>query len=267
MRRMSTSLQECEAILIDAGGTLTSAGAAVPGAPEFTHALRRKRIPHYILSNTTISSAAALTSKLNGFGFAFEPNQLITANRSAMHLMKQQGIQSLFVIGTASQKDELHEAGFTVLGHDAGRADAVLASLDEHMDYAMLATAVTLLRNGARLIATNADRFWLDDGGRFMPDTGPTIAYLQQATGKDVTVTGKPTQTMMEFAVAHTGVPAQRMAIIGDQFASDMQMAQEFGMVSVLVLSGQTTRDDLVSATYQPDYVVESISHLTPLFQ
>jgi ribonucleotide monophosphatase NagD (HAD superfamily) len=72
---------------------------------------------------------------------------------------------------------------------------------------------------------------------------------------------------MMEFAVAHTGIPANRMAIIGDQLASDMQMAQEFGMVSVLVLSGQTTRDDLVNATYQPDYVVESISHLTPLFQ
>jgi ribonucleotide monophosphatase NagD (HAD superfamily) len=72
---------------------------------------------------------------------------------------------------------------------------------------------------------------------------------------------------MMEYAIAQSGTPAKHMAIIGDQMTSDMQMAQEFGMVSVLVLSGQTTRDDLVNSPYQPDYVVESISHLTPLFQ
>lgn len=267
MKRISTSLQDCEAILIDSGGTLTNAGKVVPGAPEFTQTLRRKRIPHYVLSNTTTSSARDLTSKLNALGFAFDERQLITANHSAMHLMKQGGIHSLCIIGTVSQKDEFHESGFIIVGQDAEQADAVLISLDEHLNYAMLAKAVTLLRNGARLIATNADRFWVNDHGHLMPDTGPTIAYLEHAGETQATVTGKPTQTMMEFAIAHTGIPAKRMAIIGDQFASDMRMAQEFGMVSVLVLSGQTTRDDLVGAPYQPDYVVESISHLTPLFQ
>lgn len=263
---MSTSLQDCEAILLDSGGTLAIAGTVVEGAPDFTKALRRKRVPHFVLSNTTTKSAVDLCSSLNALGFAFDDRQMITANRSAMHYMQQQNIHTIFVIGTASQKEELHAAGFTVVDGASSQVDAVVVSLDVQMNYSMLANASLLLRNGAAFIATNADKFWITDDG-LMPDTGATIAYLQHLTDRTPVVTGKPSALMMEFAVAHTGVPAKQMAIIGDQLTADMQMAQEFGMVSVLVLSGQTTRDDLMNAVYQPDYVVDSIAHLTPLFQ
>lgn len=266
MRRMSTSLQDCEAILLDSGGTLVRGSELVAGAPDFTKALRRKRVPHFVLSNTTTSSAVDLCTKLNNLGFAFDERQMVTANRSAMHYMRNKNIQSVFVIGTPSQKEEFTTGGFTVTSAHDTRADAVIVSLDEHMDYTILAHAAMLLRNGAAFIATNADDWWISDSG-ILPDTGATIAYLQHLAGNAPVVTGKPTSTMMEFAVAHTGVPAKQMAIIGDQITADMQMAQEFGMVSVLVLSGQTTRDDLVGLPYQPDYVVESIAHLTPLFQ
>jgi NagD protein len=263
---MSTSLQECEAILIDSGGTLVRGGSLIEGAPEFTKALRRKRTPHFVLSNTTISSAVDLCSTLNNLGFAFDERQMITANRSAMHAMRSQNIRSIFVIGTPSQKEEFTTGGFTVVGPHDQQADAVVVSLDEQMNYTMLAHAAMLLRNGAAFIATNADDWWISDKG-LLPDTGATIAYLQHLCGTAPLVTGKPSSVMMEYAIAQSGTPAKHMAIIGDQMTSDMQMAQEFGMVSVLVLSGQTTRDDLVNSPYQPDYVVESISHLTPLFQ
>jgi HAD superfamily hydrolase (TIGR01450 family) len=266
MKRISTSLQDCEAILLDSGGTLEVGGSVVAGAPEFTKALRRKRIPHFVLSNKTTVSAADFATTLNALGFAFDQNQLITANRAAIHLMQQHGVQSLFVIGTTSQKDELHEAGFTIVGTDAIHADAVIVSTDEQLNYEKLCTATQLLHNGAEFIATNADRLWMTASG-LAPDTGATIAYLEHAAEKSPTVTGKPTATMMRFTEAHTGIPAKHMAIIGDQITSDMQMAQEFGMVSVLVLSGQTSREDLINNAYQPDYIVESISHLTPLFQ
>lgn len=270
MKRMSTSLQECQGVLIDAGGTLMRGSCGVAGAPEFTKALRRKRIPHFVLSNTTTSSATDLCSTLNRLGFAFDERQMLTANRSAMHYMREHGIGSVFVIGTPSQKAELAAGGFAVANGMPGgsnpQADAVVVSLDEHMDYAMLAAAATLLRNGAAFIATNADNWWVSDTG-MRPDTGATVAYLQHLCGAAPVVTGKPSALMMEYAIVQSGTPATRLAIIGDSIGSDMCMARDFGMVSVLVLSGQTTRDDLVQSAYQPDYVVESISHLTPLFQ
>lgn len=252
--------------MIDSGGTLVRGSKCIQGAPDFTKALRRKRIPHFVLSNTTTSSAVDLCSKLNHLGFAFDERQMVTANRSAMHYMREHAINSAFIIGTTSQKEEFTAAGFTVCTTANEQADAVLVSLDAQMDYAILAHAAALLRNGATFIATNADDWWISDNG-MLPDTGATIAYLQHLCGTPPVITGKPSALMMEYAVSHAGVPAKHMAIIGDQIPSDMHMAQEFGMVSVLVLSGQTTREDLANSNYQPDYVVDSISHLTPLFQ
>jgi NagD protein len=267
MKPGATSLHDCAAILLDIGGTLKIGDSAVPGAKDFLKALRKRDLPHFILSNTTTVNSAELLAQLNDLGLHLEPEQLITANTAAIRYMKARGIKSVFLIGTESQRRELEEHGILVSDE---KASTVLVSLDTALDYQKLAIADYLVRNGANYLATNADTHFVTENG-LGPDAGGTVGFLRATTGREPLITGKPSQVMLDLVLERLqGVAptaqAHDLAMIGDQLEADMQMAQDFGLLSVLVLSGKTQRDDLDASGFAPDYVVESVANLTPLF-
>lgn len=261
--KTATSLQDCEAILLDIGGTLRRGKNPIDGAADFLKVLRRRKVAHYCLTNTTTISRQTLADQLNSFRFKFTPEQLLTANAASISYLKKEGISSIYLIGTADQAAEFSENGISV---GSEQAEAVLVSLDYDLTYEKLATASRLIRKGAKYIATNSDANLVRHDG-LSPDAGANISFINTTTGQEPVITGKPHQLMMDLAIEQTGVPANKMAIIGDGLTSDMKMAQDFGMVSVLVLSGTAQREDLATIDYQPDYIIESIGNLTPLFK
>jgi ribonucleotide monophosphatase NagD (HAD superfamily) len=50
--------------------------------------------------------------------------------------------------------------------------------------------------------------------------------------------------------------------MIGDRLYTDMKMAADGGLCSVLVLSGETSQADLKALDVQPDIVVDSVADL-----
>ncbi len=262
MKSRPTSLQDCSTILLDVGGTLRIGKEVIPGAPEFVRTLKRRNKNHFILSNTTGISAATLTKQLKKFGFKFNEEQVITANTAAIAHLKRNNINTVFVIGTNEQKEEYERSGFTVTHENA---QAVLVSLDYELDYAKLAVADFLLRKGASFIATNTDTHIVTPEG-LLPDAGGTVGFLTATTGRQPEVTGKPSQLMMDLVKERAPGETSHMAIIGDNLEVEMKLAQDYDLLSVLVLSGKTTRENLTQSAYQPDYVVESVENLIPLF-
>jgi len=176
--------------------------------------------------------------------------------------MRQHKWTSAYIIGTEEQKKEFRQHGIQL---DEQNAQVVIASLDEQLNYQQLDTACQLLHRGAIFIATNADAHYIAEDG-VHPDTGAIVQFLRTATGKEPLFTGKPSSIMIDMVLETIGIPTQQIAIIGDQMDIDMKIAEEYGMVSVLVLSGQTKREDLMNYAYQPDYVVDSVESLIPLF-
>ncbi len=259
----ATSLQDCEAILIDIGGTLRRGQNPIDGATDFIKILRRKNVPHYCLTNTTTVSRETLADELHSLRFKISAEQLLTANMSAIAYLQRNNITSAYIVGTENQKQEFEEHGIAVTDTNA---QAVIASLDYDLSYETLATASRLIRQGAVYLATNDDPNLVSHDG-LRPDAGATVAFLNETTEQEPIITGKPYSQIMELALEQIGAPAASMAIIGDQLGIDMKLAEEYGMVSVLVLSGQTERDHLTDAAYQPDYIVESVENLIPLFK
>lgn len=234
----------------------------MPSAPEFVRALKRKGTPYFILSNTTNVSAETLAKQLNSLGFRLAEDQVVTANTTAISYLKKHDLTTVYVIGTNEQRSEYERHGISVT-HE--KAQAVLVSLDYELSYADLTVADVLLRRGASFIATNTDTHTVTPEG-LLPDVGGTIGFLTATTGLTPVVTGKPSQLMLDHIRDLVDLPTNQMAIIGDNLDIDMKMAYDNGMVSVLVLSGKTTREDLISSEYQPDYIVESVENLIPLF-
>jgi ribonucleotide monophosphatase NagD (HAD superfamily) len=50
--------------------------------------------------------------------------------------------------------------------------------------------------------------------------------------------------------------------MVGDRLYTDIALG-ETGMLTVLVLSGETDKEDLPAAVHQPDYVMQDLAELT----
>jgi 4-nitrophenyl phosphatase len=76
-----------------------------------------------------------------------------------------------------------------------------------------------------------------------------------------VSVTGKPEPHM--FAVARELLAGcTRIAVIGDNLASDVAGAKRAGLDAILVLSGATDARDLHRAALRPDIVLPTLGAL-----
>ena len=57
----------------------------------------------------------------------------------------------------------------------------------------------------------------------------------------------------------------ERVAVVGDNLASDIAGAKRAGLDAVLVLTGASRGDDVANADYAPDLVLDSIADLAHL--
>lgn len=95
-----------------------------------------------------------------------------------------------------------------------------------------------------------------------MPDVGSMIAMVAASTGRqpDVII-GKPHAPIVEAIEAKTGLSATQLAMVGDRLYTDIALGQA-GIIAILVLSGETRREDLAGSPFTPDFVFENLQEL-----
>src|SRR5204862_6866279 len=104
----------------------------------------------------------------------------------------------LFGVGEEPRKQGLRAAGFQ-FSETAGEIDIVVASFDRTFVYQKLQIAFDAIRAGARLVATNPDRYCPVPGGGGEPDCAAVIAAIEACTGvKCEAITGKPSPIMIK---------------------------------------------------------------------
>ena len=90
-----------------------------------------------------------------------------------------------------------------------------------------------------------------------VPDCGSMIELLAPATGRRPLIVGKPHSRMVDAALSRLRTTAEQTAVIGDLLPTDMKMARENGLLGILVLSGETSREDVENSELTPDLVVQ----------
>jgi HAD superfamily hydrolase (TIGR01450 family) len=136
----------------------------------------------------------------------------------------------------------------------------VLVSGHRGFDYEELLTATRMLRQGAELLATSRDpTLPMPDGP--WPGTGSILAAVETASGASAEIGGKPERHLFEQALER--IPgAERVAMVGDRIASDIEGGRRAGLETVLVLSGATSRQEAERADPAPDHVLDDLSGL-----
>jgi HAD superfamily hydrolase (TIGR01458 family) len=110
------------------------------------------------------------------------------------------------------------------------------------------------------LVALGMTRYWqAEDGLRL--DTGPFVAALEYATGRQAIVLGKPAKPFFDSALEQLGVSAAAACMIGDDIRGDIGGAQAAGIRAILVQTGKFRPADL-DGDIEPAAVLPSFAGL-----
>ena len=258
-----------QAYVFDLDGTIYLGDHLLPGAARLIGELRRRGIPVRFLSNNPTKDPRQYVEKLARLGLPTDisdiANTVVTTTR---WLQEHHPDATLFVVGEEPLKRALTEAGFR-LSDDPERIDIVIASYDRTFDYSKLQIAFDAIwfHRRAILIQTNPDRFCPFPGGRGEPDCAAITAAIEACTGvKSVANLGKPSPIMLEEALQGLDVDPAACVMVGDRLRTDIPMALDTGMASCLVLTGETTPDDVAALdeNHQPTYVLDRVDRLIP---
>lgn len=245
--------------LIDMDGVIYRGGELIPGADQFIRRLQREQIPFLFLTNNSQRTRRDVATKLSRLGIPVDEQQVFTcAMATARYLASHPKGQTAFVIGEGGLLTALHQNGFSVVDHDP---DYVVVGEGRTVTLEMLETAVQLLLDGARLIATNLDPNCPTRGGT-RPGAGATVAYLETATGKKALSIGKPSPIMMRYARKAIGLATSETVMIGDTMETDILGGVQMGYGTILTLSGSTLEGEVERFPYGPDLVIPSIAQL-----
>lgn len=245
--------------LIDMDGVIYRGGALIPGADRFVQRLLREDIPFLFLTNNSQRTRRDVTTKLSRLGISVDEEHVFTcAMSTARYLARRKPMGTAFVIGEGGLLTALHKNGYSVVDHSP---DFVVVGEGRTVNLEILESAVQMILDGAKLIATNLDPNCPTKTG-VRPGCGATIAYLETATGARALNMGKPSPIMMRAARKQLGLVTSQTIMIGDTMETDILGAVQMGYRSILVQSGSANDNDLARCAYGPDLIIESVNDI-----
>jgi NagD protein len=254
------SKREIHSWLMDMDGVVVREDQAIAGADRFLARLRELGTPFLVLTNNSIYTRRDLAARLAASGLDVPEGAIWTsALATARFLEDQRPGGSAYVIGEAGMTTALHDAGYTLTDR---RPDYVVLGETRTYSFERITTAIRLIAQGARFIATNPDATGPSADGP-LPATGSVAALISRATGVDPYFVGKPNPLMMRSALNAIDAHSETAAMIGDRMDTDIVSGLEAGMETILVLTGVTTREDAERHPYRASRIVDSVADLT----
>lgn len=253
---------EIDGLLIDIDGVLTVSWEPIDDVPDALAAVRRSALPLRFATNTTTRTRAEVAELLTEAGMPTSVEEILTAPAAtAAHLRRHHAGARVFLLNTGDLTADLD--GIELV--EEGPADVVViggAGVDFTHD--QLNEAFRLILDGASFVAMHRNVYWRTAAGLEL-DTGAYVRALEEATGVEPVVLGKPSADFFATGVAELGASADRVAMIGDDLHNDVLGAQHAGLHGILVRTGKFRHQVLAASDEQPDAVVDSFADVPDL--
>jgi HAD superfamily hydrolase (TIGR01450 family) len=172
--------------------------------------------------------------------------------------LERESIREIYPVGNGNFIAYLKERLPALRLGNSADCQVVVVGYDTELTYAKLAESCLLLqRPEMRFWATHPDAVCPSLEGP-LPDTGSFLALYEKATGRVPELNfGKPNPLVLAPLLAR--YKPEEMVMVGDRLYTDMALAHNAGMDSVLVLSGETRREHLARVDRQPTLVLEDL--------
>ena len=257
------NLQDVKLFLLDMDGTFYLGDRLIDGSLDFIDRVRATGRDFLFLTNNSSHNAAFYVEKLKKMGLVIPREKVMTSGEATCEKLKElYPGRRAFVLGNEFLLEEFAEAGIEV---DMQRPEIVVIGFDTTLDYKKLQAVCDFVRAGLPYIATHPDFNCPTETG-YMPDIGAIMAFIEASTGRrpDLVV-GKPNTGIVEAVLRRTGLKTDELAMVGDRLYTDIETGLRSGMLSILVLSGETTPDMLAAAERKPDLVFDRLADMNAL--
>ncbi|XP_061176626.1 glycerol-3-phosphate phosphatase-like [Saccostrea echinata] len=288
-------LNSVDNFLFDCDGVLWNASESIPGSLETIKGLKSLGKKIFYVTNNSTKTRSEYAQKCVNLGFpAIEEEIVCTSYISALYLHNMNFKGKIYVVGNSSIGAELDRFGLnhTGIGPDPPEANqeffqivsslnldpeinCVLVGYDKFISYPKIMKAASYARReGTLFLATNEDSHQHLNVPYVIPGTGAIVAAVKIPARKEPLLMGKPKINMFKCLQQAYNLDPSRCIMVGDTCLTDISMATNCGMKSLLVLTGVSslsdveeykTSEDPVKHTYVPTYYTSKLGQLGKL--
>jgi phosphoglycolate/pyridoxal phosphate phosphatase family enzyme len=259
-------LKDIDLFVLDMDGTIYLGEQVFPEALRFVKEAREAGKRVIFFTNNASRNPQIYVERLNRMGFeASREDILSSGDVTAAYLNLHHKGEPVYLVGTPALEEMFRDEGINLTnGSDrktAEKASIVVASFDTTLTYEKLDIACNLIRKGATFYSTHPDFVCPLEGGAVLPDSGAICALLTSCTGVTPKYFGKPEKETALMLERSYNVPPERTAIVGDRLYTDIALGKNNGLLSILVLTGETTMED-VNESNAPDVILNNIGEI-----
>lgn len=262
------NLKNKKLFLFDMDGTLYLGNRLYDFTEELLDTIKNQGGKYIFMTNNSSKSVNDYIKKLASLGIKAEYDDFMTSSQAtSFYLNKYHKGSTLYVCGTESLKEELRQNGFEIT-EEISKVDLIVMGFDTELTFKKLhdVSYLLLTRENIPYIATNPDYVCPTEFGS-VPDCGSVCDMLYNVSKRYPIFIGKPSSLMPSLAMEKTGYTKEETVVIGDRIYTDIKSGLNAGASTILVLSGETTREILEASEDKPHYVMESAKELLDILK
>ncbi len=266
MENQLQRLNNIELFVLDMDGTIYLGEQVFDEALRFVKEARAKGKRVIFFTNNASRNPQIYVERLNRMGFAATREDIVTSGDvTSAYLKLHHPNTPVYLVGTPALEEAFRAEGIRLTnGTDratAETAEIVVASFDTTLVYEKLDIACNLIRKGATFYSTHPDFVCPMEGGAILPDSGAICALITSCTDVLPKYFGKPEAETANMIEHLFGIPREKTAIVGDRLYTDIALGKKNGLLSVLVLTGETSMDD-VNDENCADIILDNIGQI-----
>ena len=249
--------------MLDLDGVVYVGPDAVPSAPEHLAEARAGGLHLAFVTNNASRTPDKVAAHLRELGIDVEDGDVVTSAQAAARLLADDlpAGSPVFVIGGEGLEVALVEEGLRPVQDVAEQPVAVVSGFHRDLRWSTVIAGAILVRDGLPWVASNTDMTVPTPDGPG-PGNGALVSVVARFADREPVVAGKPKPPLFEETLRRVG--GKHPLVVGDRLDTDIEGANATGYDSLLVMTGVTDLDHLVSARpeLRPSYVAADLRGL-----
>jgi HAD superfamily hydrolase (TIGR01450 family) len=250
-------------LLADLDGVVYEGSVAIKNAVETLNKIIENNIPVGYVTNNSSRKPETIVAQLVELGLTSNPEDIISSGQTAVELLQTKiaAGAKVLVVGGEGLRARVLSGGFEVVSSSDDKPEAVIQGFAPDVSWKDLAEAAYSIQNGAIWVATNNDWTLPQEKG-LAPGNGTLVGAVHTAVGQLPIVAGKPEPAIFQTAI--NLFQPNKAIFVGDRLDTDILGANRAAINSVLVLTGVSTRKDVLAASLEerPVFIVETLHDL-----
>ena len=247
---------------LDMDGTIYLGEKWIDGARDYLRRVEESGRSYVFLTNNSSKNAGSYVEKLHRMGWDVDAERIITSGQATIACLRQDFPgKRVYLLGNPLLQEEFEQAGILL---DDRQPEVVVTAFDTSLTYEKMCRVCDFVRAGLPYLATHPDYNCPTENG-FIPDIGAIHAFIHASAFRyPDRIIGKPYGDMMEYLTQRTGVKKEQTAMVGDRLYTDIAAGRNNGLISILVLSGETALSDVPASEVKPHLIFDSVRDIIP---